>query len=331
MSNQYIVKFIKDTRYPESTTHDGFLELISDKGCPTILIRTCKDSTDPKNVNLLNLYVSKNMGKIVFDDDGLNCSINNLFKSYKIVFDSSSSSAYTDFKTNFEVSLNSKFDTEYYPKSGRLMYVGEVLYKENENSNDDKTKSKTQIIVANGSGTLYYDKPGQKVKYQGEFADGNFDGAGKFYSLDGKVVLTANNVSNGLPVQKGKLAINYGNKKDVIEVKFTQLWELLGFSSKESIRKTVLSDEFVDDVLAIFWTNKGVSVKEAKFKDLAIEDKHLQLYNEINELKKSVDETKIELYKYQRENQTMLQDLSNNMLVTVVSVSLAQIILNWLF
>ena len=52
MSNQYIVKFVRDVNNSDSTTRDGFLELISDKGCPTIFIRTCKESTDPKNENL---------------------------------------------------------------------------------------------------------------------------------------------------------------------------------------------------------------------------------------------------------------------------------------
>lgn len=326
MSNQYIVKFIKDTRYPDSTTNDGFLELISDKGCPTILIRTCKDSSDPKNENLLNMYVSKNMGKIVFDDDSLICSINNLFKSYKIIFDSSSSSAYTDFKNNFEVSLNSKFDTEYYPKSGRLMYVGEILYKEQEN--EDKTKSQT--IVANGSGTLYYDKPGQKIKYYGEFADGNFDGAGKFYSLDGKVVLIANNISNGIPVQKGKLDINFGNKKEIVEIKFTQLWEILGISSKDSIRNCVTSHDFIDSVLQVYWNNKEITIEQAKFKDLPIEDKNLLLFNEIKDLKKSLSDTQSEILKYQKENVKLLQTLSNNMLITVISVTAIQIIFNWI-
>ena len=168
MSNQYIVKFSKDANYSESSLIDGFLELISDNGCPTIFVRTCKDSTDPKNVNLLNLYVTRNMGKFNFDHHTLTCTINSYYKYYRIIFDSSSSSAFTDFQKNFETALNSKFDTEYYPKSGNLKYVGEVLHKD------------TRTFVANGAGTFYYDKPGQKVRYQGEFSEGNFNNLKEF-------------------------------------------------------------------------------------------------------------------------------------------------------
>ena len=85
MSNQYIVKFSKDANYSESSLYDGFLELISDNGCPTIFVRTCKDSTDPKNVNLLNLYVTKNMGKFNFDHHTLTCTINSYYKYYRII------------------------------------------------------------------------------------------------------------------------------------------------------------------------------------------------------------------------------------------------------
>lgn len=316
MSNQYIVKFIKDASYNESSTYDGFLELISDNGCPTILIRTCKDSTDPKNENLLNLFVSKNMGKINFDQQNLTCTINTNFKYYRIIFDSSSSSAFSDFKTNFDVSLNSKFDTEYYPKSGYLKYVGEVLYKNNDKS-----------IVTNGSGTLYYDKPGQKIRYQGEFSEGNFDGAGKFYSSDGRVVLTANNISNGVPVQKGKLEINFG-KQEVIEIKFTELWNKLNLNDKDSIKKFVFSDEFIDEILINFWDNKDVTIEEAKFKYLPEEDKQMVIYNQLKDLRKYMEDTRKIVLKENRENFSLLNGIGElQMFTIIVSLGVLQLVL----
>ena len=315
MSNQYIVKFIKDASYSESSTYDGFLELISDNGCPTILIRTCKNSSDPKNENLLNLYVSKNMGKINFDQENLTCTINTQYRYYKIIFDSSSSSAFSDFKTNFEVSLNSKFDTEYYPKSGYLKYVGEVLYKN------------VQTCVANGTGTLYYDKPGQKIRYHGEFSEGYFDGAGKFYSSDGRVVLTANNISNGVPVQKGKLEINFG-KQEILEVKFSELWTKLNLNHKEYIKKFVLSDEFIDDILINFWDNKEVTIDEAKFKYLPNEDKQLVLYNELKDLKKYMEETRSLILNENKQNFSLSNKITEfHMFVTIVSLSAFQLLL----
>jgi hypothetical protein len=315
MSTQYIVKFSKDASYNESSIYDGFLELISDNGCPTILIRTCKDSTDPKNVNLLNLYVTKNMGKFNFNHHTLTCTINSYYKYYRIIFDSSSSSAFTDFQRNFETALNSKFDTEYYPKSGNLKYVGEVLYKDQ------------QTFVANGAGTLYYDKPGQKIRYQGEFSEGNFDGVGKFYSSDGRVILTANNISNGVPTQKGKLEINFG-KQEVIEVKFTELWNKLNLNDKDSVRKFVLSDEFIDEILINFWDNKEVTIDEARFKYLPEEDKLMIIYNELKEMKKYMEETRILSLKQTNDNFSLLNGISEfHMFMTIISLGVLQLVL----
>jgi hypothetical protein len=315
MSTQYIVKFSKDASYNESSIYDGFLELISDNGCPTILIRTCKDSTDPKNVNLLNLYITKNMGKFNFNHHTLTCTINSYYKYYRIIFDSSSSSAFTDFQRNFETALNSKFDTEYYPKSGNLKYVGEVLYKDQ------------QIFVANGAGTLYYDKPGQKIRYQGEFSEGNFDGVGKFYSSDGRVILTANNISNGVPTQKGKLEINFG-KQEVIEVKFTELWNKLNLNDKDSVRKFVLSDEFIDEILINFWDNKEVTIDEARFKYLPEEDKLMIIYNELKEMKKYMEETRILSLKQTNDNFSLLNGISEfHMFMTIISLGVLQLVL----
>jgi hypothetical protein len=342
MSNRYIVKFIQNVNYPEATGCDAFMELIKgkDNGCPTMIIRTHEESTHPNNKILLNLPVTKNMSNINFSDDESTCA----FRSHKIIFDSKSSSAYSCFKNNFEESLNSKFGTEYYPNSEQVMYVGEVLYKENENNEGtkDKIKSKLkatsntkfQTIKANGLGTLYYNCEGENVKYQGEFSDGNFDGPGKFHSLDGKVVLTTNNISQGIPTQSGTLKINYANNTQSVNFKFSELWKKLGIDSntKDStnvIRMKVISDEFVDDVLQVYWPNKNFTIREVKFKELSYENKHLQLFNQINELKTSLDEIKTELDNFNKQNTKLLQTLSNNMLVTVVSVTLAQILLNW--
>jgi hypothetical protein len=315
MSTQYIVKFSKDASYNESSIYDGFLELISDNGCPTILIRTCKDSTDPKNINLLNLYVTKNMGKFNFDHHTLTCSINSYYKYYRIIFDSSSSSAFTDFKKNFEIALNSKFDTEYYPKSGNLKYVGEVLYQ------DQRT------FVANGTGTLYYDKPGQKIRYQGEFSEGNFDGAGKFYSSDGRVVLTANNISNGVPTQKGKLEMNFG-KLEVLEVKFTELWNKLNLNDKDSVKKFVLSDEFIDEILINFWDNKDITIEEAKFKYLPEEDKQMIVYNQLKEIKKYMEESRKLILQENRENFSLLNNITEfHMFGIIIILGVLQLVM----
>jgi len=211
--------------------------------------------------------------------------------------------------------LNSKFDTEYYPKSGNLKYVGEVLYQ------DQRT------FVANGTGTLYYDKPGQKIRYQGEFSEGNFDGAGKFYSSDGRVVLTANNISNGVPTQKGKLEMNFG-KLEVLEVKFTELWNKLNLNDKDSVKKFVLSDEFIDEILINFWDNKDITIEEAKFKYLPEEDKQMIVYNQLKEIKKYMEESRKLILQENRENFSLLNNITEfHMFGIIIILGVLQLVM----
>ena len=61
----------------------------------------------------------------------------------------------TRIKKTFTEMSNTKYETEYYP-SGRVMYVGEVLYKK---------KDELVTRIPNGVGTLYYDIDDYKIKY----------------------------------------------------------------------------------------------------------------------------------------------------------------------
>jgi hypothetical protein len=56
---------------------------------------------------------------------------------------------------------------------------------------------------------MYYNIVGNHIKYTGEFESGLYDGSGKFYSTDGKIYLSVNNISSGIPISTGKLYIKY--------------------------------------------------------------------------------------------------------------------------
>ena len=99
----------------------------------------------------------------------------------------------TDFKKNLLELMGTKNETIYYP-NGRIWYVGEVLHVKENDSVVDR--------IANGNGTWYYDGLSSRIKYQGEWENGKFDGAGIFYSYDGKMSISANNISGGIPTQK---------------------------------------------------------------------------------------------------------------------------------
>lgn len=241
-------------------------------------IRTHKESNHNENVNLFHQYVTSS-SQFQFNDDQKQCEIiyKNTFKptfnSSRILFDDSSSSAYSDFKKNLEEHLNSKNETEYYP-NGRLMYVGSVLYKKDNDTNQTKR-------VPHGKGTLYFDGPGDRVKYSGEFEEGHFDGAGTFYSLDGKLRIVSNNISCGIPTQKGKLYCKFKQSEDYIDINFSELWDKIGVSSRANKKSFVMSNDFVPDVALKYWSNRDYSLEELVFKDKTVEEKQAEFWNQL--------------------------------------------------
>ena len=74
--------------------------------------------------------------------------------------------------------------------------LGEVLYKTNNTNIRDR--------LPNGTGILYYDLPYHKIRYVGEFENGMYDGTGIFYTMDGKISIRTNNISNGITHTKSK-------------------------------------------------------------------------------------------------------------------------------
>ena len=295
MSTQYIVKFSKDMDncFASSEKVDGFVELMPSKGTystPTISVRTEEDSKNDNNVQLLFKFITSNFATINFDDESNTCSLKyrdgysqSLEYNSVIEFDNSSSSAYSQFKKSFQELLNSKKETTYH-NSGRVQYVGDMIT--NENSIGSKCKE------YNGSGILYYDTYKGVVKYQGEFEDNEFDGAGVFHNIDNNITLTANNISAGIPVQKGKLHINFKNRQQVFEITFSELWEKLNInSSNKTINSNMIkqnlvkSDDFLNVVASLYLETPTKNVNQFLFEERSVSEQNLELLDQIQSLK----------------------------------------------
>lgn len=325
MSVSYIVKFnnstlstlYDNTSQGNNTSIDGFVELSKSKtNIPIIHIRTHKDPLDKSNETLLYKFMTNNFATFNFDDNTFTCVLNHTdlnssdVYTSTIIFDNSSSSAYFNFKKNFEEYYNTKYESEYYP-GGNIMYCGEVLYinpdTQLDNKPDNKLDNKPENIkepksieiqrVPSGKGTMYYDLPGNKIKYEGDFELGLYDGSGTFYSTDGSISLVALNISSGVPTQKGKLNIRLpGNKKETIDIKFTDMWGKLRLTEKFQKQNYILSDNFVFDLAKYYWTNTEISLDSIVFQNKSLDDKYY------------------ELWKLIKNQEQMLYELNNNQL-----------------
>ena len=276
--SQFIVKFNTNNDAPI----DSFVELIKNKNNNSILtIRTHKDTYHELNETLFYKFMTNHFADYTFDDKESECIL--CYKDYNsptllksiIKFDASSNSAYTEFKKSFTEHLNTKNETMYYP-SGNVWYVGEVLYKFTE-----ETNGKSPHWISNGNGIAYYDLPNNIIKYNGEFDSGLFDGTGTFYSIDGKISLTANNISSGIPTQTGKLNINFKNKKETIQVNFNEVWKKFGMGEKINRKNFVASDYFLVNLLALYW--KKDDIDRYIYSDKSIDDKYIILWSMMKE------------------------------------------------
>lgn len=292
MSTEYIVKFSKNIGeyFGTSEPIDGFVELNpanNSSRVPTISVRTCKETTNKDNISLLFKFITSKFAEVNFNDNMNTCSMTykdgysrSLDYISEIKFDSSSSSAYTAFKTEFEKLLNSKKVTEYY-NSGRVKYVGDITSTDECNN-------------YNGDGTIYYDSYYSRAQYTGEFEDGIFDGSGKFYNHDNNIILEANNISNGIPVQKGKLHVNFKHRQEVIEVNFDDLWFKLGLTDKSKKRDFVKSSDFVNIITSSYLEksdkNMNMNMNQLMFEDSSTSCQNMTIWTDIQTLR---DELKV--------------------------------------
>jgi hypothetical protein len=167
--------------------------------------------------------------------------------------------------------MNTTYETQYHT-SGNISYIGNII-------NVDNTQ------LAHGKGAVYYDVCNYKAKYFGEFENGMYDGKGIFYNKDNKIRVEFNTISNGIPINNGKLYFDYVRlgKKQPIDINFNQFWDAMKFVSneKKSKQKLVASDGFVDMIATYYWKDP-ISLSEVAFRDKSIDDKQIELFEKMN-------------------------------------------------
>lgn len=321
MNTKYIVKFCKNIETVDPVV-DGFVVLKSNpSGHNIIEIRTCAEATDASNCTLFHKFITKNFATITFDDISMECFLE--YKDYNVTsgetksvikFDKSSASAYTTFKKTFTEMMCTQNETIYYP-SGRVWYVGQVLHVEEAGKLVDR--------VAHGTGTWYYDGVGSRVKYQGEWENGKFDGAGVFYSFDGKMSITANNISSGIPIGNAKLSIGFNRTSEIIPINFTEFFDKLFDTNKQGKVSFARADNFVKSVVQHYWSAEE-PIERVIFREQSVEDKHVELWNKINELTNRVEKLSIE---NKSQSVQLQKELTNIVCIASLAVVFSQTLL----
>ena len=311
MTTQYIVKYSNK----DDTDLDVFVELIkTNYDIPILSVRTHDNKNDKMNQILLHQFITNNFAQVSYNDEKMACVMTYPNNILVFKFDNHSSSAFTEFKNNLSTLLNSKFETEYY-KSGRVMYVGEVLYlKEDEVVKERRPE---------GNGVIYYDIPNHRIKYTGEFVKGLPDGAGIFYNNVGNISLKANNITKGIPTQKGKLEVNFRSNKQVINITFSELWkqfEIMNDTIKEIF---VMSDEFLDILAKKLCNYENLTFEELCFDEKISDDKLVEVWKLLNIVKRENDSHHeiIKLINYR-------QNKMSKMLIGIICLLFINIIIN---
>ena len=281
MSNlsQFIVKIFQYDNNQDtwSFIEDGFA-LISDKSYgPTLIIRSKEDANDLKNVNYMNIIISEDLNfeyKPSDDNTGYTVQFIKNNDRIGIKFAQASSQSYEEFKSQLETKIATKYKVLYY-ESGNLQYSGQFI--ENEVS---------------GEGTEFYDTPEQKPKYKGDFEDNTYDGSGTFYSCDGNINITANNMSRGLPNGKIILKINRKDKEDITKT--------LDYRSSLTINCGPSDVKFCENIARIAFPN----LDNLFFEAYTIEEKMDEINRKLDIMLN--DRTK-EILEMQRANRGYLQ------------------------
>lgn len=229
----------------------------------------------------LPVLLVKHDTKIIFEKYITNNLVIDFFDNYckidkkeTIVFDKDSSSSFEIFKTNIEQLQKTKLAASYYA-NGNLMYIG---YKLDDN-----------VMVNHG--TLYYNSHYKQIKYVGEFENNTFDGSGIFYSINGLMSITCNNITKGIPTQHGKIIYNFKDYKKTIDIEFKDIWNEFALGSDIQIKKFVVSDDFVDTVCTKFTHAKisKKSMEELVISELPDTEKIIKIYKQLDNMKNNME------------------------------------------
>jgi hypothetical protein len=270
MFNQYIIKF-SNNQYKEPIY--AFAKVYkTDTNVPVLSVNTC-DSCSNKNISLLYQIITNNINSLNFDDKKMEFNLNDS----KITFDKNSPSAYTQFKDLVIDYVNIKFESILYP-SGNVYYVGEVITKDDEK-------------LPHGQGFMYYDTSDYKLQYSGEFENGLFDGAGIFYNKTGNISLKANNISNNIPTQKGKLEVKFKNRNKTFDVDFFESWEDLEVYDNSTITELIKSEKFLEKLADIFCDfENNETLQDLQFEWKTTDDKLVEIRKQLKQVTLDIED-----------------------------------------
>lgn len=180
---------------------DGFAKIVPNSYGTTLLITNKEDIKHEDNKYYFDKIISESFSyesKESDNKDGYVVVFKKGEEKVGVKFDKSSSQAFEQFKNDLNKEISKKVKIFYYD-SGNLQYSGQFTEEEG----------------VTGEGIEYYDTPEQRVKYQGEFEENFYDGAGTFYSYDKNIELRINNISKGKPNGNCTLSLHRKNKEDL--------------------------------------------------------------------------------------------------------------------
>lgn len=174
---------------------------------------------------------------------------------FGICFDQRSAAAECNFYTEY-TKLRSKYQSTEHYASKRIKMEGNKINNQYD-----------------GFCVEYYDLPGSPIKYMGQFENGKYDGDGEFFSSDGNIRLSCNNICAGKPNRIGRLVV--GRNRDVKNITMMDYRDLC--STDPNYTNDILKriDPEYDDLMALL-----------KFESMTLDERTMYLFKEILELKK---------------------------------------------
>lgn len=181
-TSKYIINIYQKNNNTWKKYSDGYATIEDNAFGPRLIVSTHENNLSLDNEVVFDKIISNDFRVNYEDqDEYFTTSIRVNNKVVGIMFDRNSSESFENFKKELNQKLSTDNRSQYYT-SGNVEYSGEFV---NE--------------LPHGSCTYFYDGPDFKVKFKGEFENGEIDGGGIFYSRDGKIRIKINNISNGVP------------------------------------------------------------------------------------------------------------------------------------
>ena len=251
-----------DLSFKWEKLEDGYAYIIEEKYGKNLKISIYEEEKNYNKEYLMNDFITNNMRfdfKNLENPKRFNVFIETPTNKIGLQFDNNSSSAFNSFKDELEKGKSMKKLVKYY-ESGNIKYIGSGV--------DDKME---------GEGIEFYDDKEKKYKYIGEFENNKYDGSGKFYSYNQNIELNINNISRNKPNGTCNLVLK---SLEGVEIE-TKVFNI------SKIKNINLNDETLcEDIANILIPN----LKDIIFNKMTIEDKLLEIHNNVNEIYDMINE-----------------------------------------